>query len=161
MISTLIFGYGNFDREDDGVAWHILKSLATELGQPFPNSPEEEMPIFQTYPHFMFDLQIYPELAEEISKYQRVVFVDAHTGLVPEDVNIAEVNPQFQKSPLTHHMTPATVMEFTKTIYHAEPKAVLVSVRGYQFDFSRSLSTKTAQLADQAVSSILMWLNNN
>jgi hydrogenase maturation protease len=160
MKPTLIFGYGNFDREDDGVAWHILLSLAKRLGQPFPETPEEELPEYKQYPHFMFDLQLYPELAETIAQYQRVVFVDAHTGIVPNDLNIAEVSAQFQKSPLTHHMTPATVLEFSKALYHAEPETILVSVKGYQFGFSRNLSEETSALANQAVDYIESWLNH-
>jgi Ni,Fe-hydrogenase maturation factor len=38
---VLIVGYGNYDREDDGVAWHILERLANHLGQPLAESPVE------------------------------------------------------------------------------------------------------------------------
>lgn len=157
---TLIFAYGNFDREDDGVAWHIAKMLAQKYGQDFPDSPEDEFPLPGPYPHIRFDLQLLPELAEELVNYERVVFIDAHTGAVPDDLNIQELSPSFQNSPLTHHMTPQTVLEIAKTLYNAQPQALLVSVRGYQFGFSRELSAQTAELAAQAVMKIEVWLDH-
>jgi Ni,Fe-hydrogenase maturation factor len=33
MNKVLIIGYGNPDREDDGVAWHILQGVAERLGR--------------------------------------------------------------------------------------------------------------------------------
>ena len=160
MKPTLVFGYGNFDREDDGVAWHIVRELAHQFGQPFPEAPEEELPPFGPYPHIMFDLQLYPELAEDLAKYERVVFIDAHTGTVPEDLNSQELTPCFQNAPLTHHMTPQTVLELAKTVYHATPQALLISVRGFQFGFGRELSSATAELAAQAVKAVKEWLNS-
>jgi hypothetical protein len=35
---------------------------------------------------------------------------------------------------------------------------VLVSVRGYEFGFSRSMSDKTASLAEEAAEAIWQWL---
>ena len=34
MKKVLILGYGNLDREDDGVAWHVLQGVAETLGRP-------------------------------------------------------------------------------------------------------------------------------
>jgi hypothetical protein len=39
---TLILGYGNPDREDDGVAWHILKGIANQFGLTYPETMEDE-----------------------------------------------------------------------------------------------------------------------
>lgn len=160
MKPTLIFAYGNFDREDDGVAWHIAKMLAQKYGQAFPDSPEGEFPIPDQYPHIRFDLQLFPELAEDLMNYDKVVFIDAHTGMVPDDLNIQELSPSFQNSPLTHHMTPQTVLEIARTLYKAEPQALLVSVRGFQFGFGRELSAQTAELAVQAEKEVEVWLNH-
>jgi hypothetical protein len=38
---TLIIAYGNTDRQDDGVAWAVLRELAVELGGEFPATPQE------------------------------------------------------------------------------------------------------------------------
>ena len=33
MDKTLVIGYGNVDRQDDGAAWHILARLAKQLSE--------------------------------------------------------------------------------------------------------------------------------
>jgi len=154
---TLIIGYGNPDRQDDGVAWYILTRLAGELGRPVPPVDEGFFPSGEN-PDLLFVLQLIPELAETIAGYRRVCFVDAHTGNVPEDVNIVEVKPEYQRSPFTHHMTADTCLSLAQTIYGQSPQSILVSVRGYEFGFSHELSPVTRHLAEQALTQILSWL---
>jgi hydrogenase maturation protease len=158
MVRTLIIGYGNFDRQDDGVAWHVLAEVARRLGCAVPLSPEEEFPLNEGAPDFVFELQLTPELADTIALYERVCFVDAHTGAVPHDVNVGAIAAEFQASPLTHHLTPQSLLTFVETLYNARPEAMLVSVRGYQFGFERALSPLTAQLAQEAAEKIVEWV---
>ncbi len=156
----MIFGYGNPDRQDDGVAWHILRDIGLRLGRAVPNEPEDEFVDRGEYPVLQFNLQLTPEMSETFAAYDAVCFVDAHTGNVPNEVNIASVEPNFQSSPFTHHLTPASCLSMSQALYHHTPDAILVSVRGYFFGFSRSLSTQTAALKEQAVEEILTWLSN-
>lgn len=157
MKRTLILGYGNFDRQDDGVAWHVLASVARRLGCAVPSSPEEEFPLDAAL-GFLFELQLTPELAETLAQYERVCFVDAHTGAAPNDVNVETLQAKFQASPLTHHLTPQSLLTFAQALYDAQPEAILVSVRGYQFGFERELSPWTAQLAEEAAEQIVEWV---
>jgi hydrogenase maturation protease len=158
LANTLIIGYGNPDREDDGVAWHILAALNARLGYPVPDLYTEGFEPQGKPVDFMFRLQLMPELAETISGYDRVCFVDAHTGAVPEEVHMTAVDPQFQASPFTHHMTPHTCLSLSQALYGKSPEAVLVSVRGYQFGFAHTLSPRTAELAGIATDRIWEWL---
>src|SRR5512143_3195941 len=158
MQPTLIIGYGNFDRQDDGVAWHVLAEVARRLGCAVPLSPEEEFPLNSGKPDFIFELQLTPELANTIAQYDRLCFVDAHTGAVPHDVNVSAIAAEFQASPLTHHLTPQSLLTFAQTLYNARPEAILISVRGYQFGFEQALSQLTAQLAQQAAEKIVAWV---
>ncbi len=157
---TLIFGYGNYDRRDDGVAWHILRSLKKSLGLPFPDIIDDDFDSDGDIV-LVFQLQLMPELAESINEFDRVCFIDAHTGSVPEDVLMRGLNPTYISSPLTHHLTPESLLFITQTIYHKVPEAVLLSVRGYDFEFDQTLSTKTESLVPQAVSMISQWLAND
>jgi hydrogenase maturation protease len=158
MERTLIIGYGNPDREDDGVAWHILADLASRLGREVPESYETGFEPQGEQVDLLFQLQLMPELAETIAAYDQVCFVDAHTGAVPHDVHFTELQPQFQASPFTHHMTPETCLSLAQALYLQAPQGVLVSVRGYQFGFSRRLSPHSAELAEQAGELIWEWL---
>lgn len=159
MDRTLIFGYGNPDRQDDGIAWHVLSALNRRLGRPSPKNVDEDFPDGGLHPDLKFELQLTPELAELLADYQRVCFVDAHTGYIPAEVRMIEVTPEFQKSPFTHHMTPSTCLAMSKTLFNGCPQAVLVSVRGYEFGFTQSLSKPAQALVDQAADRINMWLN--
>jgi hydrogenase maturation protease len=158
LVKTLVLGYGNADRQDDGVAWHILNLLAIRSGRRASPSPEEGLEIQGGPADLLFVLQLTPELAETIAGYERVCFVDAHTGRVDDELNIEEVNPEFQASPFTHHLTPASCLSICEQLYRKKVEGVLVSVRGYEFGFSRSMSERTAALAEQAADVIWRWL---
>jgi len=91
MDEILIIGYGNVHREDDGVAWHILNKIALQLELPEPSQEIEDLDHYQGWPHLLCTLQLVPELAEVIAKYDQVCFVDAHTGAYPEDVRFEKI----------------------------------------------------------------------
>jgi Ni,Fe-hydrogenase maturation factor len=129
--TLLIIGYGNPDREDDGVAWHILRALTLKLGLAAPESYEDEFPEFARI-DFAFHLQLTPEMAEDISAYEYVCFVDAHTGNIPEPVRL---------------------------IYGKKPDAALLSVLGQRFLFSRQLSKETARLVPPSVELVWDWIH--
>lgn len=154
---TIIIGYGNPDRQDDGVAWHIMRAVAEGLHFSAPLLPEEPFNINTDQIEFVFNLQLMPEYGELISNFKRVCFIDAHTGAIPEEIRGIEINAVYQRTPFTHHMTPQTCLEIARMVYHATPDAFLVSVRGYKFGFSNLLSKKTERLVPLAVEKIIDW----
>jgi Ni,Fe-hydrogenase maturation factor len=172
----LVLGYGNVDRQDDGVAWHILNSIAGYFGIPVPDpsgegievlNPElptdvssdtpvgfsEKLPI-----DLAFALQLTPEMAESLATYSVVCFVDAHTGNVPHEVNFEEMRGAYQASPFTHHLTPQTCLSLAQALYGHSPKGFLMSIRGYEFGFTNELSEKTKQLSTTAGQQLVAWL---
>ena len=159
MSKALIVGYGNPDREDDGVAWHILERLAERAGHPAPVEAAESLAGADDMPDLLCLLQLDPDLAETVADYDRVCFVDAHTGAYAEDVRFEEIAGAFQASPFTHHMTPETVLALAATLYGRAPQGAVVSVRGHQFGFVRALSSATTQLAEAAAERIIAWLS--
>lgn len=158
MKKLLLIGYGNPDREDDGVAWHILRALTEKLGLASPGSYEDEFPEHPRI-EFAFYLQLTPEMAEDVSAYEHVCFIDAHTGSIPEPVRLIDVESEFQASPFTHHLTPQSLLSMCETIYRKKPDAALLSVLGHRFLFTRQLSEETATLVPQAVELIWDWMN--
>ena len=158
MKRLLLIGYGNPDREDDGVAWHILRALTEDLGLDYPRSYEDEFPEHPLI-DFVFYLQLTPEMAEELSAYEYVCFIDAHTGSIPEPVRLIDVESEFQASPFTHHLTPQSLLSMCETMYRKKPEAGLLSVLGHRFLFSRQLSEETEWLVPQAVELIWRWMS--
>lgn len=160
MQNTLIIGYGNVDREDDGVGWHVLQKLAAHFDAPV------EMLDGGTFdqshqPQLVFVLQLTPEMAESFAEYDRICFVDAHTGAYEEEVRVAPVRPGYQSSPFTHHLTPESCLHLAQTLYGHAPEGLMVSVRGYQFGYRAELSAQTAPLAKIAASRIIDWIGQS
>lgn len=159
-MTILVLGYGNLDRQDDGAAWHVLSQLMQEFGLTRPTSIDVDEYLKEKDIHFLFQLQLLPELAYDLDRYDYAVLIDAHTGAIPNEVNLEEVSPDFQASPLTHHLTANSLLSIAQQIHSKYPRSILVSVRGYQFTFSQQLSSKTAELVPIAVAKILKWMNN-
>ncbi len=168
-LSSLVIGYGNPDRQDDGLAWHILCGLAKRLGRPCPTVEEGFAPQ-GTDPDLLFVLQLTPELSETIAAYQRVCFVDAHTGapiptpdgeITPAEIQATRLEPKFQSSPLTHHMPPETVLALAAGLYAARPEALLVSIQGDAFEFSHTLSDGAQARLQPAIEVIYAYICKN
>ena len=135
----------------------MLKGVADQLGletsqtweDPLPSTPEAD---------FAFHLQLTPELAEDLTYYDRVCFVDAHTGKIPTNVQVVDLAPEYQTSPFTHHLTPEMLLSMSQELYQKTPEAILVSVRGYEFGFETELSPFTSSLVTEAVERTVGWL---
>jgi hydrogenase maturation protease len=155
MPRTLIIGYGNLDRADDGVAYFVINSLRRRLGQaalPEDNTGLEELGA-QTDSIFL--PQLVPELIDTLADYDQVIFVDAHVLEDVPDLFCTPVLPEYTPSAFTHHVTPAMLLALLHGLHHREPAAHILSIRGYEFDFHRGLSAVTRTVADQAVEHIL------
>lgn len=161
MKKTLIVGYGNADREDDGVAWHVLCGVAQKLGRAVPNLPEDGFFPENEAIDLWYVLQLAPEMAEDFAHYNQIIFVDAHTGNLPHEILLQPVEDSQTSSSFTHHLTPAACLALTRTIFNGSPNASLLSVRGYSFGFSRQLSPRTEELVSEAVDTIMLLLGNS
>jgi len=142
------------------LAWHILAGIAKKLGRSVPETWEDPFELTSEFPHLIFQLQLAPEISESLAKYEYICFVDAHTGDIPNDIQFGEVGGEFQNSPFTHHMTAEACLNLTKTLYNVGPAAYLLSVRGYSFGFTQSLSPQTAFLTAIAVDRAMDWLKS-
>lgn len=143
MSRTLIIGFGNIDRGDDGVAFQVINALRRRLGQKTLSEEETGLEELGETVDSVFLSQLTPELMEILVAYARVLFVDAHVYENLEDLHCAPVTPEYAPSTFTHHLTPSALLALLRTLYGAEPSARLVSIRGYDFDFHRNLSERT------------------
>ena len=157
-MDALVIGYGNIDRQDDGVAWHVLREVASRLKVNFPATPFECSELSAPGVDMLFCLQLTPEMADTFSAYQKVCFIDAHTGSVEGDLHVETLSGVYQNSPLTHHLTPSSCLAIAHALFGKAPEARLISVRGYEFGFNQSLSEHAAALVASAADKVMEWL---
>lgn len=158
MGRTIVVGYGNIDRADDGVAFEVINSLRQRLGQERLNEGETGLEDLGSSPDSIFLIQLMPEIMEVLIDYERIIFVDAHANANTNDLNCVPVKPEYVSSTFTHHMTPQSLLAFLKVLYNREPAGHIVSLKGHDFDFKRMLSENTRILIPAAVEKILKLL---
>jgi len=96
------------------------------------------------------------EQAEIIRDYRLVVFIDA--SIEGEPVQLRPLHRLDVSSPLSHHLPPEKLLYYVWLIYRKEPEAWLLSVRGYDFDFSDSLSPDAQANAEEATRKLEAFL---
>jgi hydrogenase maturation protease len=152
---TLIVGYGNPYRTDDGVGYHVLKEVAQRLGRR-PLAPDEDgLDALGAEVDLLCLRQLMPELAEMLGSYDLVIFVDAHTGAYDEVLRCVPVEPDYVPSAFTHHMRPESLLGLATAFSSDVPRGCLFSVRGYDFDLGEELSDRTGSLVEQVTQRIL------
>lgn len=155
MQRTLVIGFGNLDRADDGVAFHIINAVRHELSLDALTENETGLDELGRPVDTAFIGQLTPEMIDVLEGYDRVVFVDAHVDPALDDLYCATVSPDEAGLTFTHHMSPATLLAFFDALHGSHPEGNLVSARGHDFDFHRDLSPATAALVKPAVQEIL------
>jgi hydrogenase maturation protease len=155
---TLVIGYGNTDRADDGVAYYVINTLRQRLGQEMLGEDDTGLEELGAEIDSIFLVQLAPELIDVLACYHRIIFVDAHVYDNVDKLYYTPVLPEYTPSTFTHHMTPPTMLALLKLIHQKEPVGHLVSIRGCDFDFHRDLSADTKALVDPAVEYILQSL---
>ena len=133
MAHTLIIGYGNPLRGDDGFGWHA----ALRLLEITHDTGIEILPVHQ----------LTPELMDPISRARRVIFIDAAVGEDAGKLTVAALETTGGPAGVfTHFATPAALLEGARSLYGARPQALLITVVGLDFELGEKLS-EPVQLA--------------
>ena len=124
--STLILGWGNPGRGDDGLGPAFIEALSAYA------LPAVEL---------ASDYQLNPEDAADAARHGRVVFVDADR-LAPAPFRMRRLRPgRLEPAFTTHGVEPGAVLALCRDLFGAEPEAWLLGIRGYAFDaFDDTLS---------------------
>ena len=148
---TLIIGFGNPSRRDDGVGLAVINGLRQRLGRPPLDEGDDGFAGLGGTADTLFLQQLMPELAETLARYDRVWFVDAHFGIYPELVHSSPITPGFDPAMVSHHLKPDALLALTVQLYGRAPSAELDSIRGFDFDFGEELSPSTAEGVQQVI----------
>jgi len=112
-----IKGFGNPAREDDGLGPAFVERI--ELLDLEGVSVEA-------------DYQLTVEDAAAAAECDTVVFVDASVAGA-EPFSFTRIWPEGEPDVSSHDVSPTTVLALARDIFHVEPEAYLLGVRGYSF----------------------------
>ena len=121
----LIIGYGNTLRGDDGLGCAVAQMLT-----------RSDLRIALRH-------QLTPDLAETISQYDLVIFIDANSNIPPGRIDRQTIHPHAtNQAGLNHHLGPEQLLAVAETLYGHVPQAYTFSIGGEFWGFSQSLSPK-------------------
>jgi hydrogenase maturation protease len=121
---VLVLGYGNPGRQDDGLGAAAVAGIE-RLGLP-------NLSAFDNY-------QLNIEDAMDVADHDVVWFVDAaKDGPAPYAVH--ELTPAPSIEFTSHLVRPEAVLAIARQCYGATPRAFLLAIRGYDFEFIEALT---------------------
>ena len=125
----LIIGYGNTLRGDDGAGYRAAELLA-------------ENAAVCAVAEVLACRQLTPELAEKISRVQRVIFIDADSRLPAGKIEHREIQPDYRvNAGISHHLNPAQLLGLSAVLYDKMlAKAEGLFIGATSFDFVDCLS---------------------
>lgn len=129
----LIYGYGNPGRQDDGLGNYFVDQARAWAEK-------------QGLDNILFDsnYQLNIEDAAEISDKDIVIFVDASI----EDLKtykLEEITPDDKVEFSMHSVSASYVVHLCNDIYGKSPKAYLLHIKGYAWEFMEGITDKALQ----------------
>jgi hydrogenase maturation protease len=142
-IRTLVIGYGNRLRSDDGVGPAVAEMVASW-----------RIPGVRA----LAVSQLTPELVDELKNAERVLFVDAASE--PLDVSFATciVEPKKSSRTIGHHSDSAHVLALTCDLEGRCLEAWMLMIGVHSFEFGESITELAQANMKAACVSIRPWL---
>ena len=133
---TLVLGYGNPARGDDGLG----PAMIVLLDQADFDQLETRV-----------DYQLCVEDAMDIGNFKHVIFVDASPSIAPP-YHLYPLEDSARPMSLdTHSVSPEAMMFLARTLFSATTTASVLAIRGYVFEpFVESLSSAAEGNLEQA-----------
>ena len=134
----ILIGFGNIYRKDDGLGLALIDRMPSDI-------QKLEVP------------EISIDLVETVKDFDIVVFVDA--AVDGENFTFREITLKDSTFPLSHHMSCEELLVWTRALYKVKPKAYLLSIRGYDFDFGEEISEKAKKNLEEASAYLRTFIN--
>lgn len=154
MTRTLVIGYGNPSRKDDGVGLAAIDLLRARQGLPPLDEASEWLSESGSDLDTLFVQQLTLDLVDALAPYDRLFLVDAHVGGYPELVHREHVVPRETLGLVSHILKPEHLLALAQRVSGRAPATTLYSVRGFDFNFGEQLSPATAEGVQQVVAEI-------
>ncbi|HTR22442.1 MAG TPA: hydrogenase maturation protease [Terriglobales bacterium] len=143
MARTLIIGFGNTLRSDDGLGWYVAERLASEISH-----PEIQVLVLQ---------ELTAEIADSVRQAERVLFIDAASEGEPGELRCTPVAPS-ESVAYVHHCSPGEILKLAEDLYGARPIADQFTVTGASFELAQSLSPAVSAVVPALLAKIREWV---
>lgn len=145
---TLIIGYGNPSRGDDGLGPAAIAELERRAAQRTDWGAVD----------LVTDFQLQVEFVTDLADRQRIVFIDAAaSGAEPFAFGLLEA--KHDGSVTTHALSPAALLTVYRRFHGDDaPPAFLLGIRGYAFELGEPLSARAQDNLDAAIAMLDQWL---
>lgn len=144
-IRTLVVGYGNELRRDDGAGPMVARTIGEH------HVPGVAVETFH---------QLLPEHAARIASAEVVIFVDA-TQDGAEKVSVRRIHPAIQPEFCGHRCDPETLLYWCCQFVSQAPHAWFVQIPGTDFEIGDGLSPSARCHVREGVASILGMITEN
>ncbi|MGC8802787.1 MAG: hydrogenase maturation protease [Bacteroidales bacterium] len=139
--ALLVYGLGNPDRGDDGIGPYCAEAiLARAKSLQLPWSIEGKS---------IFHLTI--DELETAANYTHIFVIDASMDVTLADFTYRQVQPSACQQFTTHLLMPEEFLYNLIHLFGSRPTMQLISVRGYFWEMSSTLSLQAKSNADSAV----------
>ncbi len=135
---TLVIGYGNTLRADDGAGPAVIERLNALL----PRRLSQKVKLISCG-------QLTPELSVDIAPCQRIIFVDASMALPAGSISITSVQEECSEVRLGHHCTPGMVLAMAQSAFGARPHAWIAAIGCQSLEISDQLTPIVAAAVDR------------
>lgn len=144
MNRTLVIGYGNTLRGDDGAGICAAERAAGR----FPG-----VDILTVH-------ELQPELVETMSRYPDVIFLDA--AVEGSGIRADIIEPATDHRPVgSHAHSPATLLSLCRNLYGRAPeRSLLIAIPGQNFEFGEQLSPFTEMMVEEAIEEVGHFLKS-
>ncbi|NDJ51824.1 MAG: hydrogenase maturation protease [Chloroflexi bacterium] len=129
--TTLIIGYGNPLRQDDGLGQVVAERLqAVDWASSVAVMAVHQLTI---------------DLAEEASQVDRLILIDAAQGDPPAALSVETIQAdQAAFDPFSHYVTPSALLAATAAIYGRTPVCTLLTINALSLEIGEGLSPVVA-----------------
>ncbi len=131
----LVLGYGNPGRQDDGLG----PAIAEEI---------ERLNLAGVTVDADYQLTI--DDAAELAEHEKVIFVDAAVE-GPEPFSVKRLAPSSEIGFTSHAVKPESVLAICRDTFNHLLEALLVGVRGYEFELKEELTEKAEKNKSEAL----------
>lgn len=145
MVKSLVIGYGNSLRSDDGIGLKVAEIVA--------NWQLPELRSLSCH-------QLTPELAADLAQVDVAIFVDASPNLNGKKIELCSLKPVELTQIRSHFSDPRALLSLTQSLYGRYPQAWWLIVPGMNFEIGDRLSPLAEKGIAQGVTQIKNLLLN-